>query len=141
MGPGLGARRGPKDGGIQRVIWTELQWGRAWEPGGAFTIRDDADKDDLMLQWGRAWEPGGAEEPEARARRRQGASMGPGLGARRGGPALGVRLHLDVASMGPGLGARRGVFGPAWTLAVGGLQWGRAWEPGGAARGRCRGWR
>ena len=206
MGPGLGARRGTPQGPIPLAIsvlqwgrawepggaaadrWFKamdlwLQWGRAWEPGGAGGVveRRSAVR---MLQWGRAWEPGGAARPGRFPRRRPGASMGPGLGARRGrskapvplapsscfngaglgspeGPATrpascssprcfnGAGLGSPEgprqrrvrrgpgrpdASMGPGLGARRGLVRLVKSAPNSvKLQWGRAWEPGGAS--------
>ena len=61
-----------------------------------------------MLQWGRAWEPGGARQLDLAGDVHHRASMGPGLGARRG-PRFRLQLpQCSAASMGPGLGARRG---------------------------------
>ncbi len=140
-GAGLGSPEGRASSTSRATCTTVLQWGRAWEPGGApasvFSCRSAA-----RLQWGRAWEPGGAEGRPLALRVDDLASMGPGLGARRGlrsrrwprcsarsfnGAGLGSPEGLarsprfrfqSAASMGPGLGARRGMKQP-WVAVVG----------------------
>ncbi len=113
MGPGLGARRGVMVVTFSRRYRGELQWGRAWEPGGA---------------------GGKGSEPACRPP----ASMGPGLGARRGRARSTRGCRRGRSFNGAGLGSPEGRDLPADSLVdvVLMLQWGRAWEPGGAvARG------
>ena len=132
MGPGLGARRGKRHICVTAGRRGGLQWGRAWGPGGA-TEGTRRETIAYELHWGRAWGPGGAPGLALERRDVLHASMGPGLGARRGQNLLSMSFDEFELQWGRAWGPGGAAVQARYDEAVRDLlQWGRAWGPGGA---------